>query len=107
MAILTKRETWRRPKVLASGRTPDMTEEERASVKRALVFLRRRHGGAAKLAATMGTTQEVLERASRTKGKPSLGLALRAARLAGVGVEAILAGEWPEPGACPFCGRTG
>jgi hypothetical protein len=30
---------------------------------------------------------------------------LRASRLAGVPMETILAGEWPQEGACPHCGR--
>lgn len=32
-------------------------------------------------------------------------LAFRAARMAGVGVDDVLAGRYPEPGVCPHCGH--
>lgn len=39
--------------------------------------------------------------------REKLSAAERAARLAGVPVEDVLAGRWPVEGACPHCGRSG
>jgi len=106
MAILTKRETWRKDVVLHVRRSPDaLSPEESANVRRALAFLRTRAGSTAKLAAQLGIAPHVVGRALWKGGKPGAGLALRAARLAGVDVEVVLRGEWPKEGTCPHCGR--
>jgi hypothetical protein len=40
------------------------------------------------------------------EGKPvSASMAFRVARLAGVTVDDVLAGRYPAPGTCPYCGR--
>lgn len=39
------------------------------------------------------------------KKRVSETLAFRAARLAGVGVDELLAGKFPEPRTCPHCGH--
>ncbi len=107
MTVLTTRVTWRKPKQLTAGtRTPDLTDDEVANVRAALRVLRQRVGGYRQLAVTLGVNLETLKRAgSRRRIPPSVGLALRAARLAGVPLEEVLSGAWPKPGTCPTCGH--
>jgi hypothetical protein len=106
MRLLTKTETWSRPKgLIASTYTPDLTADEQANVRRALQVLRRRHGSWNSLAPLLGVKLSTLEKAVVPKRTLSAGLALRAARLAKVPMEEILSGQWPKPGACPMCGR--
>lgn len=105
MGILATTKTWRKPNIARARLASDrLSPEEAANVRRALLFLRTRHGGGPKLAEAMGVGLFALQRAYWPKGKPGAGLALRAAKLAGVPVEAILSGAWPG-GACPHCGR--
>ena len=107
MTILTTTKTWRKPATaLALATTPDLTSEEIAAVKRALRVLRVRLGGYAQLSAALGVKPKTLAGAGVRTRKPSVGLALRAARLAGVALEDLLAGRWPKEGACPHCGRV-
>lgn len=101
---MTKK-TWRRPP-LARLRTPDLTDAEQASVRRALTFLRVRMSGTRPLAVALGMTAIAAGRFLGSKGRaPTASLALRLARAAKVSVEGVLAGEWPPEGACPHCGR--
>lgn len=104
MTILTAPKTWRRSPSPAK-RAPELTPEEQAAVRRALVFLRAREGGMAQLAAALGVGSYVLGRALWKNGKPGVLLALRTAKAAGVSAEAVLTGAWPANGACPHCGR--
>ena len=104
MTILTHPKTFRRQ--LARARTPDLTPDEMANVRRAIGVLRIRFGGFAKLAVAIGVPLKGLQTAVVRSRKPSVAIALRAARLAGVPLEEILAGSWPPEGACPHCGRT-
>ena len=106
MTVLTSTKTWRRPATLAKARTLDLTEEERAYVRRALLFLRVQLGSTRKLAAALGLTFATASRVCGSKGKATGGVAIRVARLAKVAVDTILAGEWPPEGACPHCGRV-
>jgi hypothetical protein len=106
MTILTSTKTWRRPAPLARVTTPDLTPDEIANVKRALRVLCTRHGGWATLAQAMGTNAGNLQVSIVRNRKPSVAVALRAARVAGVPLEEVLSGAWPKPGACPHCGRV-
>jgi hypothetical protein len=105
MAILRERTVWRKPRPAnETRRSTDLTPAERESAKVAIRHLAKRHGSYGKLAAAMSASTETVRLAART-GKLSAGLALRAARLAGVPLEDVLAGRWPVAGACPHCGR--
>jgi hypothetical protein len=105
MAILVETKAWRRELKAHVRVNPDaLSLDEGAAVRRALLFLRVRHGGAAKLAKVIGVGVKMVEKACAKGGRPSAGLALRAARLAGISVEAILTAEWPG-NRCPHCGR--
>ena len=102
MAILTERKVWRSPK-LERDHGWDLTPAEAANVKVAIRVLRVRYGSLPKLAAAMGVNAKNLEHASGRQRKPSTGLALRVARLAGTHLEDLLAGRWPGSEMCPTC----
>lgn len=102
MAILRGPKTWTRPRpATETRRASDLTPEEQANVKRALRVLVRRTGTLPALAATLNVNPRTLRWYIEQKGRPSAGVALRAARLAGIAVEDLLAGRWPVDGACP------
>ncbi len=103
MATLTHAVAWR--KKSRQDVDADLTAEERARVKTALTFLRRRLGSVTALAKAMGVKATRIKAAMRPHGTVSAGVAMRTARAARVPLEAILSGAWPEPGACPYCGR--
>jgi hypothetical protein len=107
MAVLVAPKTWRRePKGARARLSPDrLSTEESANVRKALLFLRTRHGGTEKLADALGVRSKMLAAMLSKAGKPGAGLALRAARAAGVPPEMILLGTWPREGSCPHCGR--
>ncbi|MBI3071426.1 MAG: transcriptional regulator [Deltaproteobacteria bacterium] len=72
-----------------------------------MLFLRKRLGGTRQLAQAMNANPETVSVALATRrGAVSAGIALRAARAAGVPLEQILSGEWPPAGMCPHCGRA-
>jgi hypothetical protein len=104
MAILTHPTAWRRERG-PNARQPDLDAAETKNVQAALRFLKAQRGSARKLAAAMrlpfGTVQSALVPTRRV----SLRTAMRAARLAGVTLEAVLGGAWPGT-RCPHCGRN-
>jgi hypothetical protein len=104
VAILTRRETWSRPRPERSRSGLALTDAEVENVRRALVYLRARAGTAAKLAASLGVKRDLVNRAA-TYRRPSAGLALAVARFARVSVDDVLAGRFPEAGTCPYCGH--
>lgn len=81
----------------------DLTTEEQARVRTALKFLRARCGGWAPLSKALGYGPVRAKQASC--GRPvSARLAFRVARFAGVSVDDVLSGRYPDPNACPYCG---
>ena len=106
MTILRAPKTWTRPQpATETRRASDLTPEEQANVKRALRVLRTRLGSLTALATALRVNPHTLRWYWQKRGKPTAGIALRAARLATVTVEELLAGRWPIEGACPHCGR--
>ena len=106
MPILTERKTWAKSRPRGEPRyASDLTPEEQANVRLALRFLRVRVGGI-RLAAALKVNPKTIANVCGVRGKPSAGLAIRAARLAGASVEDLLSGAFPPVGACPHCGRT-
>ena len=104
--ILTERVTWKKPRPPnETRRSSDLTPEEQENVRTALKVLRIRFGGWERLGVAMRAKRQIVRHAAFTK-KPSAGIALRAARLAGVPLEDILSGRWPQKGACPMCGHV-
>lgn len=107
MAILRERTSWRNPRPAnETRRSSDLTPEEQKNVKAALRFLAKRHATTHKLAAAMGARYATVKAAIDPRRPVSAGIVLRAARLAGVPMEDVLAGRWPVDGACPHCGRS-
>ena len=105
--ILTAPTSWRKPRAAnKTRRSSDLTPEEMARVKVALRVLRVRFGGQAALAKALQANPKTVGAAVTARGRPSAGLALRAARLAGVPLEDLLSGAWPVAGSCPHCGRV-
>jgi hypothetical protein len=104
--ILRSRVAWTKPRdPTETRRSSDLTPEEQANVKTALRFLAKRQGTYQKLAAAMRVNRETLKLAAH-RGRVSAGVALRAARAAGVPMEDVLGGRWPAAGTCPHCGRA-
>jgi hypothetical protein len=104
--ILTEPKRWSRPRDQSkTRRSSDLTPEEQGHAKAALRVLRVRYGTARKLAEALAANFATVTTALSVAGKPSAGLALRAARVAGVPLEDVLSGAWPKPGSCPHCGR--
>ena len=105
--VLSEPKRWARPRDPAkTRRSSDLTPEEQANAKTALRVLRVRYGDATKLAEALSANLGTLKAALKVRGKPTAGLALRAARLAGVPLEDLLSGAWPKAGSCPTCGRV-
>jgi hypothetical protein len=77
----------------------DLTAKEQSNVRAALTFLRARCGGTKMLTKALRLSQPTLWRPA------SVLVAFRVARLAGVGVDDVLAGKYPPPGACAHCGH--
>jgi hypothetical protein len=106
MAILTAKTLWKRTRSSDKVRhSSDLTPEEQANVKTALHFLKVRLGGPKKLAEAMKALPATVKYAASKKGTVSAGIALRAARVAGVPLEDLLSGAWPRVGECPMCRR--
>lgn len=106
MPVLTEAKRWCKPRdPNSTRRASDLTPAEQEHVRKALRFLRVRLGGWEPLATAMQANTNTVWRV--THGGPvSAGIALRAARVAGVGVEEVLSGPWPMQGTCPHCGKT-
>jgi hypothetical protein len=83
----------------------DLTAEEKKNVGIALRFLRTRIG-ADELAKVLRAHKTTI-RAAIGGRLVSASVAIRTARLAGVGVDALLAGAYPPAGTCPHCGHRG
>lgn len=102
MPVLRERVAWSRPK---ARRGPDLTPEEAQRVKATLTILKVRYGTWTAVAEAMHLKVATVKYAAERRGGVTAGVALRAARAAGVPVEDILSGAWPKPGMCPHCGR--
>lgn len=83
----------------------DLTEQESANVCAALRFLRTRFGRWSSVAKALGVVEKTLEQAVGGRKGITGGLAIRTARLAGVGVDDLLAGKYPPEGMCAHCGH--
>jgi hypothetical protein len=76
----------------------DLTTAEQTNVKTALAFLRARCGGLKPLAKALRFSTKTL------RNPPGPVLVFRLARLAGVSIDDVLTGKFPEAGVCPHCG---
>ncbi len=83
----------------------DLSDKEQAAVRAALRFLRARCGGWEPVSKVLRFNPTTLCNvvAGRTA---SASMAVRIARFAKVGVDDVLAGKFPPPGTCPYCGHS-
>jgi transcriptional regulator with XRE-family HTH domain len=106
MAILLERKVWRRErKATSTERLNRLAPDEGENVLAALGVLRSRRGSWALVATVMGVTKRQLSAYRNGELRPSAGLALRVARLAGVAVDDVLNGKFAAPRKCHECGR--
>ena len=84
----------------------DLTAQEQANVRTALKHLRLRCGGWDALSKALRFKKKTLAHAVRPHGTVTASVAFRIARLAGVSIDELLAGAYPAPGTCPYCGHV-
>lgn len=104
MSILTAKRTWTRTSKRRVLRV--LTQTQSANVRRVLRLLAAEHGSNTKLASVLCMTPRALERARSPSRRISMELTFVVARIAGVGVDDVLAGRW-ERHVCPQCGHIG
>ena len=113
MTILRERQSWRKstakrlPRGKRDGSRTGLTAEQAGNVRAALRVLLVRYGSSRKLARAMAVYYKAIERVLRRYRRPTVLMARKAAELAGVTPEELASGEFPKPGSCPLCGRTG
>lgn len=105
MPVLAQRVSWRLAKPPRAVGSADLSPEEQERARVAIRFLVKRFGTWGKLAAAMKANVQTVRFAVSARGAVSAGVALRAARAAGVPLEDVLSGAWPSATACPHCGR--
>ena len=83
----------------------ELTPAEQHNVCAMVLRLRADYRSWKALAVALGINRITLVRAQPEKQAPTVGLALRVARLAGVTVDSVLAGRFtPQRGVCLNCG---
>lgn len=82
----------------------DLTATEQTHVRAALQFLRLRSGGWTSLARALHFSEKTLSNVGAGQ-TVSPTMAVRIAKLAKVGVDHVLQGQFPAPGTCPHCGH--
>ena len=84
----------------------DLTQEEQGRVRVAIRFLRIRFGKAVLLAKALRFKPSSIRRVLGGHDMVSPTMVLRVARLAGAGLDDLLAGKYPVKGMCPHCGHV-
>ena len=82
----------------------DVTADEQKTVRASLRFLRTRTGGLDALAKALRDDRTYLQRVIAGNDPVSASVAVRVARLAGVGIDDVLGGKYPHAGTCAHCG---
>jgi plasmid maintenance system antidote protein VapI len=82
----------------------DLTPGEQSNVRTALRYFRREYGGWKSIAKMLGFELDSVSKVNLGGRNVSGSMAIRVARIAGVPVEALLAGKYPPPGTCEKCG---
>jgi len=103
MSVLEQRFVWRRPEAERKRLPQTLSQDQREHVRIALRYLRMRLGRG-ELGKRMGLTYDGLRKT--LKRTPTMRVAVLVAFVAGVKLEAVLAGKWPGE-RCPTCGGTG
>jgi hypothetical protein len=81
-----------------------LTDDQRSRLDAALRGLRLKYGTWDRVAAAMGMCASSLQKVRRHRAG-SLGMAARAANLAGVSLEVLLSGGFRDAATCPTCGQ--
>ena len=89
----------------APAATFDFTVKEVTHVRAALRFLRLRCGTWTILAKALRLHDTTLANIANGHKPVTAKLAVRIAKFAKVGVDDVLTGRFPAPGACPHCGH--
>lgn len=84
----------------------DLTKEEQTHVRTALRFLHRRFGSWKPLAKALALDDSMLSHVVRGDRSVTARLVFRIARLVKVGIDDLITGRYPAPGACPLCGHV-
>ena len=84
----------------------DLTKEEQERVREALRFLRIRFGQMKLLAKALRLQSNSVVKVLSGDDNVTALMVLRVARLAGVGLDELLAGKYPVKGTCPHCGNA-
>lgn len=83
----------------------DLTAVEQTRVRTALRFLWTRCGNFEALAKLLHCQPNALRYVVNGRRPVSASVAVRVARFAKVGIDDLLAGKFPEPGTCAYCGH--
>lgn len=106
MSILTEKRTWKRKRPPERFNYRKLTPTQSANVRRVLAHLTIEMGGRRNVAAALNVSLSLLEKATSPGRGPGVRHALMVARLAGVGVDDVVAGRWKRH-ACERCGCIG
>ncbi len=79
----------------------DLSTQEQTNVRTALRFLRIRVGSREQLAKVLHVSESCFDSGRQITAS----LAFRVARFAKVGIDDLLAGDFPPAGTCPYCGH--
>lgn len=86
--------------------TTDLTLDEQRHVRVALLYLREKFGGWTTLSKVLHFVDTTLIHVARGRRAATASLAFRMARLVNVKIDALLAGKYPKPRACPRCDQS-
>jgi hypothetical protein len=85
-------------------KTLDLTLHEQEHVRNAIAFLHVKIGGWKPLGKLLHFDHTTLIHVVAERRAVCASMAFRVARFVGIGIDSLLAGEWPEAGTCPRCG---
>ena len=83
----------------------DLTTKEQKAVRTALRFLRLRVCAWGPLAKALRYEWDSIQKVATGRRAVTPALALRVARVAGIGMDELLAGQWLSSRVCPHCGH--
>lgn len=83
----------------------DLTVQEQANVRVAIMFLRAKCGGWAPLAKVLRFSLDTLAHVAHGDKAVTPRMVFRVARSAGVAIDDLLAGKFPPAGKCAYCGH--
>jgi DNA-binding transcriptional regulator YdaS (Cro superfamily) len=94
------------PRNVARRPSVSLTPAESAGLRASLKNLRQIHGSWAALARLFGVSDSTVRKVANARTAGSPGLVVLTARLAGIGVERILAPGHIDASKCPTCGAV-